>query len=163
MKSHIIQNIIQNYQLVNGQKISNARIKRILKEVEISMKDFAKVFGIEGIYYHRLKEDLYGYCYLTLYSKEERKKLKVQIKNLFQGYTQIDATMLRFIQTKYHLQEKDILYIFSITMQEYQDCMVLGKPIKNVRRKAKQTQEEKNVMETIIRKGILDSRRSTIF
>ena len=90
-KSYVLENIIQNYRIKDGEKVTSETIYQILENTRITIQELKKCLGIPKNTYVKLRkgEKCYFICRLCTninnnrirYKPEERKILKQYIKN----------------------------------------------------------------------------------
>lgn len=177
IKSHVLENIMENYKIKDEERITSATVYQILEHTQIKIQELKKCFGIPNNIYTKLRkgEECYFTCKLCTnidknkirYKANERKILKQYIKEEYLTYQDIREIRkyitddIRLIKILNIDAEKYIKIIngkikrTKNTLFDYQDKAIIQKNIiKNIRNKENITFSE--IENVKIAKGYTD-------
>ena len=164
-KSYVLENIIQNYQIKDGQKITSETIYQILENTNINIQELKKCFGIPSNTYTKLRKG--EKCYFTCkfctnindsrirYKTSEKPILKRYIKNEYLTSEDVkeirknipdDIRLMKILNInaeKYIKITNGKIKKIKNTIFDYQDKMEIKKEIiKNIKNKESITLKE---------------------
>ena len=152
-KSYVLENIIQNYRIKDGEKVTSETIYQILENTRITIQELKKCLGISKNTYVKLRkgEKCYFICRLCTninnnrirYKPEERKILKQYIKNEY--LITEDIKEMR----KYITDDIRLMKILDISAEKY--IKILNGKIKRIKNKIFDYQDKINIRNDIIK------------
>lgn len=117
MKSIIRSNIITNEKIIHDSKIEAKRLYEIAKEAEISIQKLGEMFGLKEIGKSKVRNRT-GKVELKIYTIYELQEIKKQIKQEYKDVLEINQKILRNIQDKYKIGDKQIRSFFNISYNQ---------------------------------------------
>lgn len=152
-KSYVLENIIQNYRIKDGEKVTSETIYQILENTRITIQKLKKCLGIPKNTYVKLRkgEKCYFICRLCTninnnrirYKPEERKILKQYIKNEYLIIEDIKE------MRKYITDDIRLIKILDISAEKY--IKTLNGKIKRIKNKIFDYQDKINIRNDIIK------------
>lgn len=113
-KSHVLEAILDNYEIRNGERITYEKVKEIINNTNLELKDLKKCFGIQWKSYAKMRKDINCCFHVKLYTEEEYREIIRKIKKQFNKKETITYKEIQNLQKEYKLGEKNIREIFEI-------------------------------------------------
>lgn len=123
VKSYVLENIIQNYKIKDGEKITSETVYQILENTQIRIQELKKCFGIPNHIYTKLRKGETCSFICKLYTNIDKSKIRYKTKErmILKKYIKEEYLTYKDVREirKYITDDIRLIKILNIDAEKY--------------------------------------------